>query len=620
MRFKDTKTTLATISELYTFLEDSALSLDYSWDFVEAISALRQTTTDPEALQYLQWELACFTFEFRGSEIFSLAYTFDLIKEEARKYPSEDDFESAGFAYIIRRKDQVTNPLLKARYNHLLWKAPKGVKRQSYAVDAIESYAESIKQLLDIKEQTKDERYLQVSNLYESMIDLCNEVNYENINQVKKLTSNILFERTVPFFLQHSVLDKMMKHQKLFRQVDFSGTMNLFEKELATEDHRDDFLMVTYYLPTALKIAQKVNDDVRKWHNHTADCFLRLAQKETDEERNWIKQKWYAQAIHAYGMAANTSKKKEVEQLYFELKPKVKLNTVRLDLNSDQIQELDSMYKQLERYAEKILRQPAFTVYHIISNGKGILPSAEKIRNQERSSDYDFLNSVSRIDFDRNKNITTDKSDRESFVDPYHLEIQGISTPFLESIFVKGIDSGKLTFENFILFLKQKTWMGRSFTRIDLGGDSEEINWIKLLAPSIVEYFVQTSSSLRSKSYTPDYTLCIDSLVLKLEGLLRNFCEQLNLATNVAGKLGIQEANINQILEIQRLKEYFDEDDFLLFKYLLLNEGGINLRNNIAHCFYNQNEYRRSKMHLLLATLLRIGKFEFKEDNTKQHE
>src|SRR5690606_31097545 len=152
------------------------------------------------------------------------------------------------------------------------------------------------------------------------------------------------------------------------------------------------------------------------------------------------------------------------------------------------------------------------------------------------------------------------------------------------------------------------TWFGKPYTRIDLGGEPVNINWIKMLAPAIVEYFIQTKSSLESKFYSPDYTLCIDSLVLKLEGLLRNFCEQLNLATNVTGRLGIQEANITQVLEIEGLKEYFDEDDDLLFKYLLLNEGGINLRNNVAHCFYNQDDYNRNKMHLLLAVLLRIGK------------
>ncbi len=614
MRFRDIETPINSISELYDFLEGAAVNLDYSWDFVEAISKLKQSTKDPELLQCLQWEIACFTFEFRGAELFSLTYTFDHETEETGKYPSANDFERAGFEYIIGRIDHVKNPLLKARYNHLLWKAPKGIKKQQYAWAAVDSYVGAIIQMLDIKEKKKDERYLQVSNLYESLIELCDETNYNDINQVKQLTSDMLFKRAAPFFLKHSVLGTMMKHQKCFKATDFVGALDLFERELVAEGQRDDFLMVTYYLPTALRIAQKVNDDVKKWHNHSGDCFLRLAEKETVEERNWIKQKWYSQAIYSYGMAANVLRKQEVEQRYFELKPKVKLNTVRFDLNPDEVEEINSLYKQLEKDAEKILKQPTLTVYHIISIGKGLFPSAERIRSQK--SNYDFLNFASRVDFDRNKNITTDHTNRDTFLDPYHMEVQTVSTPFLESIFVKGIETGKLTFENFILFLKHKTWMGRSFTRIDLGGDSEEINWIKLLAPSIVEYFVQTSASLRSKSYSPDYTLCIDSLAMKLEGLLRNFCEQLNLAINVMSRKGIQEANINQILELDGLKQYFDEDDFSLFRYLLVNEGGVNLRNNVAHCFYNHQDYRRSKMHLLLAAILRIGKFQISTSTT----
>lgn len=133
-----------------------------------------------------------------------------------------------------------------------------------------------------------------------------------------------------------------------------------------------------------------------------------------------------------------------------------------------------------------------------------------------------------------------------------------------------------------------------------------------MVAPSIVEYFVQTKANLENKFYTPDYTVCIDSLALKLERLLRNFCERLNIATYVAGKVGIQEANINQVLEIDGLKNYFDEDDFALFKYILINEGATNLRNNGAPCFYNQEDYVRSKMHMLLAALLRIGKYNMK--------
>ncbi len=518
MRFKESNISIPTIEGLYSFFESAALHLDYSWDFLKPISKLKKTTSDAIVLHYLQWELACFSFEFRGSELFSLAYSFDSITEAVQQYPSSTDFEEAGFEYIKNRLDEVKNPLLKARYSHLLWKAPKGIKNKKYAVGAIESYFEAIAQLLNLKEGKQDKRYMQVSNHYESLIGLCCEVNYNNKALIIELTNEILHKRTVPFFLRHSVMDTMLKNPKYFKQQDFHGSLNVFEKELTELDQVDYHLMVTYYLPTALKIAQKMNIDIRKWHDRIGYSYVRLAEKETQEERYWIKQDYYTQAIHAFGRAVNLERKKEVEQLYFELKPKVKLPSVEVKLD------VTELYKELENQAESIIKRPSESIYAIIMVGKGIFPSSENLRNQSKNSEYDFMNSVYTVDFDRNKNISSSRSDQnEPFINPYNWEIQGLTLPFLEFIFTKGIQSGKLDFENMILFLKQYTWFGKPFTRIDLGGEAITINWIKMLAPAIVEYFIQTKSSLENKLYSPDYTLCVDSLALKLEGLLRKF-------------------------------------------------------------------------------------------------
>src|SRR5690606_19869966 len=119
-----------------------------------------------------------------------------------------------------------------------------------------------------------------------------------------------------------------------------------------------------------------------------------------------------------------------------------------------------------------ILKEPAERVYAIVMLGKDIFTSLEKLKSSQ-DNEYDFLNSVYRIDFDRNKNISSDKSTQgEPFIDPYHWEVQGKTLPLLEFIFTKGIQSGKLTFENLIIFLKQRTWLGKPHTRIDLGGES----------------------------------------------------------------------------------------------------------------------------------------------------
>lgn len=75
----------------------------------------------------------------------------------------------------------------------------------------------------------------------------------------------------------------------------------------------------------------------------------------------------------------------------------------------------------------------------------------------------------------------------------------------------------------------------------------------------------------------------------------------------------MKEVFINDLLENDTLKEYFNQDDMLFFNFLFSSEGALNIRNNIAHCFYTYEEYHSDKMLLLIAALLRIGKYDYKE-------
>jgi len=63
--------------------------------------------------------------------------------------------------------------------------------------------------------------------------------------------------------------------------------------------------------------------------------------------------------------------------------------------------------------------------------------------------------------------------------------------------------------------------------------------------------------------------------------------------------------------------QYFNEDDRLLFEYVFSDKGGLNLRNNVAHSFYKENQYQPDEMLLLLAVVLRLGKYNIKTKQTE---
>ncbi|MBK8089694.1 MAG: hypothetical protein IPK31_18185 [Chitinophagaceae bacterium] len=125
-----------------------------------------------------------------------------------------------------------------------------------------------------------------------------------------------------------------------------------------------------------------------------------------------------------------------------------------------------------------------------------------------------------------------------------------------------------MTYRNFITFLVQHSWIGKPHTKTDLSGNPEITNWINQIAPSIVEFFNQVLAWGESKYYTPSFILCTDSLTLKIEGLFRNFSERINVSTSKGKQKGMQEALAHDIINNEIIKQYFDENDMLLFDYV----------------------------------------------------
>jgi len=605
---------MGAIEDLYNVLENQALLLKRNYALTDLLVAYRNKDIPDEEKQYAQWELECFLFTLSGSKVFSYSYSTGKNIGEIQQFPSLDDYQKQAFNYLKKRAAEVNNPLLRATYNYLLWKAPKGIKNRVFAVKAIAAYIKVVEGYLDLYEADKNgENHLQVSNKLENLIEIAAEVK-EGLDETKALVNKILYELpNVPFYVKHSLLKHMLSASTIFKPADFSNSLSVFEDELnANNELADRFLWVTEYFSTAIFIERKIGGDIRKWYNRLGDAHAAIAARETQHERLWLKAKAYTSAIDAYRNAGNTERKKEIEQLSFELKPHIKLENVRIERSAKEIAALKTVDKYIKKECESLLKLPAEAIYASLIEG-WFFPAKETIKNQtaKLKSSFDYFTV---IQFDRNKNIRNypeNAAASKKFNEAYQKYLETVTLHYLYYTFVPGIRSGKLTYRNFIAFLAQHTWLGKPYIKTDLGGNEVAFNWLTLLSPAICDYFLQVQSWVWSnESYTPNFILCIDSLTLKMEGLLRNFAERLNVSTTVGGKKGTQEAYINNILDNEIIQQYFDADDIQFFKFLFTNEGGMNLRNNVAHCFYNFFDYDLDKMHLLMAALIRIAKYD----------
>lgn len=611
-----------TIEELYSFIDSNAYNLDTNWDLTDLWVKYRNKTTVEVEKQKAQWEIDCFMFEINGERLFSQIYSQGEKTGEVKAYPDLNDFQKDVIKYVTERADTSLNPRLKARYNHLLWKCPVGIKHNKFALASVDNYIKAINEYFELFQKNKDDEIpFEIGRLFETLLSIANDIKIDTTT-IKQLTTKLLFHsKGFEFYTKHGILDDMLEYPKLFKPKDFENTLSIIEKEVASKGRRksDDFNLVNYHIFTAIKIATKIKSDVKKWHNEIGLAYLRLAAVETKEDRFWIKQDFHSKAINAFILAGNNTKKTEAEYLYAELKPKVKLSNVRINYDNEMQKQLQEFQEHIRKLADNVLKQKPEEVYRTLSSGY-FFPKYSDVLKASKNNSNAFLDFVTTIHFDKNKNISKLKNeveDEKKIYDTYGHHLGMSVLPYLHFIIIPGIKSGHLTFENFIEYIATKSWIGKPHLKYDLGGKEHSINWLGLLSPSIVEFFIQIQGWVSSKYYKPSFVLCVDSLTLKFEGLMRDFCERMNIPTSVSRKKGMQEAYIHNVLDNVVIKKYFNEDDLLLFNYLFSNDRGMNLRNNVAHCFYDYEEYLPDQMFLLIAALLRLAKYDY-NDKTKK--
>lgn len=592
-----------TINDIYEFVDKNVDFLEQNMGIVGLWLKYISKTTDASEEQISKWERDCFLFDIeRGELFFSPIYSSTSETKEAKV-----------IKYLMDRMENSSNPILKARYAHWLWKCPVGIKHNKFATVAIANYTKAIEncsnQYID---EVSQNTIFQIGELYKALLAVLNDINTDlETIKTKTLTQKLLFNSTFEFSTKFEILCAMLKYPKLFKPIDFKNTLVIFENEL---NNKSDFILINNYLPIAIKIATKTNSDVKKWHNEAGFAYLRNAETETQENRFGIKLYRYADAIHAFTLAGNEEKKKEAEYLYAQLKSKLKLPTGGISFYSEmQKESRDCLDDIIKNSAENIIRrEEAEEVYKLISSGFSF-PKYVDILSVSENNENSFWDSVTRIHFDKNKNISKKQKgikQEERNCHIYNNYTQVITLPYLHYILVFGIKYGKLTFENFIEYLSTKSWIGKPHSSNILSGEENSINWIELLRPSIAEFFIQIQGWVNGDDYKPSFVLCVDSLTLKFEGLLRDFCAKIGIPTSVNRKQVMQEAYIHDILHDKTFKQYFAKDDLLLFIYMFSNDSGLNLRNNVAHCFYNYNEYQPDQMFLLIAALLRLAKYD----------
>ena len=111
------------------------------------------------------------------------------------------------------------------------------------------------------------------------------------------------------------------------------------------------------------------------------------------------------------------------------------------------------------------------------------------------------------------------------------------------------------------------------------------------------------------RSQDADWRFTIEFLSLKFEGILRDIVSLSGENIVKQNRKGeIESCLLDDLLRTDIIQHTFDEEDIMLF-YCTLTHKGLNIRNNVAHCFYKPQDYYADQALLVLLCILRLVKF-----------
>jgi len=318
-------------------------------------------------------------------------------------------------------------------------------------------------------------------------------------------------------------------------------------------------------------------------------------------------------AILNYKLGGRADKANELLKQLTRLKANLKLDTYKVEFSS---KELTRLYRYQEDSANKLTdRDPDYIMDYLV-NAPNIFPDVEFLKKTIEARAKSFEDFANVIRYDINKNPSHKKkgnSFKEDLMREYDQYVQIVAIHFLKEVFKSGLQKQKLTFKTMVENLYANSWLGKNIRYRNSGGDPYEHNWLAMIAPSLLDFFVHWQALHQSANKFQNFILCIDSLTLKFEGILRDFGRIVgaNTLTHVKGNL--REAYIEELLANEDIRKHINQDDLMLFKFLFTSSGR-NIRNNVAHAFYKFHHYKPDMMILLIMAILRISKYQVNLD------
>jgi len=587
-------------------------------EMFKRVRDLKYEKGDKEEDDILQWEVDFFNFDFKDGKLSPL-FQMPNDKGELVEYPTISRFCEGTYKYLDKRLSKTSNPLLRARYAHILWCSPK--KKPVHAKITVDSYLTLVNVYEEKDKQNPKDHYgFDIFKVITNAYIVSHQISYKLSavhSEIVRLVNEFNKKSSSSFRLKCDLIEFMLARDKVFSVKDFGGIGDVCWQMHKSLLIKGNIQFAISILGLGNRVESRVGTKKYEWIECIANYYESM-MAESEKEGNPVSVVFCENAIENYKKIGNDEKVKELENKYSKLKESIKLKEFVWEEDiTDYVNECKVRANEIvqDHTSEEIIR--------FLMCGKDIIPKYKDVgRFSRKIMEEHPLHRLFPVSiFDQNSNkpqVFSEGDELEYFsvLKQYHLFLNIGYIHRINQLLFIAIKEKKLSSDIIINFLKSNSWVGRNISKKRYG-KTISYNWLSVLAPSINEYFSQIEYSECSKN-PPNLILCTDSLTLKIEGLLRDICRYSGIDTfyvkaDNEKRMITLEKDIQRLLHEKGLEDIFDEDELFFFRFLLVEKAGYNLRHMVAHSLMIPEEYSIYYMNLLLLAMLRLAKYTLEE-------
>jgi hypothetical protein len=527
-------------------------------------------------------------------------------------------FSKSELEYFSQRLQQSTSHAAKILYSQVLVNSEQKdhIQVRCY-VDNLLRRIDDLTKKIYLLGNWKDAAELEYT--FKELISISRQRNYKH-----EIAKRMVLEMLQQIHIQHPLALRITVHlgefmvlkenRKIFHPEDVAFLPDILWNiiERYPSERKSSIFEQAYIL--GKKLNAKLIDADPKWDNALGEFYEEFLADSMNASP-FLQSFYYKKALGAYKLAKKKKKITEIGRKLGEIKKKYDYLTIPIPEEGKKIQEeiIEAAHNCLNHDAPDIIRS-------LIAENGVVFPNEAALNFQVQNYTKNKLTSMIPIVHNDPKGNTDEEYKSEEEIarfnegHVYSILLDLYLTPFVLNLFLISRSMKKFSGKEMVNFLEKTPFYGAI-----LNNGQGKFRFIDYIASGLHEYFRVLYSE-----QDHNWILCIDSLVLKFEPIIRYLLHFLGGVTtkivNKSGKQLEQEKDINDLFREEKILQKLSFEDHRFLKYLLIDKLGLNLRHRYAHGLVLPWEYTFENATLIVLGLLRLAKYDFSKQEQKENE